>query len=109
LTDGTGTERGVQVVDGACGNIVAGGKLHPNGGGRGWSADFATAYGPHLYFGAYNLGVRTIAGVTYQYIGKSYTQGNCVGTQSFGDDRVVDLPGTVFLRGTDSMQCNFDC
>lgn len=61
--------RGVRVVGGNCDNIIASGSLKNNGG---WSADYTTTYGPHLYFGANNLGVNTISGVRFQYNGKRY-------------------------------------
>ncbi|XP_014556182.1 hypothetical protein COCVIDRAFT_27074 [Bipolaris victoriae FI3] len=88
------TGRGVKVVGGNCDNIIANGKLKAEGGGNGWSADFTTTYGPNLYFGAYNIGTRTISGVRFQYNGRSYTQGDCFGTGG---------------SNYDAIQCNFDC
>ncbi|WZH42229.1 uncharacterized protein QYS62_003219 [Fusarium acuminatum] len=87
---------GVNVVDGNCGTIIAAGKLKRDS--PGFSADFTTAYGPHLYFGANTIGLRNIGGVRYQYNGKSYTQGNCFSTA-----------GTSGLMAVDAIQCNFDC
>ncbi|KAH3904685.1 hypothetical protein HBI56_214970 [Parastagonospora nodorum] len=109
---GTGTSRGVQVVGGNCDNIIASGKLIRGDGGskgRGWSADFTTTYGPHLYIGITNLGIRTISGVRFQYNGKSYEQKHCKGFQDHDSWRIMDVPGLVGSRAIDAMQCNFDC
>lgn len=94
LPSGTTGGRGVKVVGGNCDNIVASGSLKASGGGNGWSADFTTTYGPHLYFGANNIGIRTMSGVRFQYNGHSYTQGDC-----------FDARGANY----DAIQCNFDC
>jgi len=103
---GTNTGRGLEVVGGTCDSIKADGKLVPGGG---WSADITTTYGPHLYFGAYNLGIRTIAGVTYQYNGKSYEQKHCKTFQENDGWRIVDVPGLFGTSGVDAIQCDFDC
>ncbi|KAM0281885.1 hypothetical protein ACHAO9_010513 [Fusarium lateritium] len=87
---------GVNVVGGSCDSIIAAGALKRDS--PGFSADFTTTYGPHLYFGANSIGLRNIGGVRYQYNGKSYTQGNCFNTG-----------GTSGLMGVDAIQCNFDC
>ncbi|KAH7186230.1 uncharacterized protein B0J16DRAFT_320976 [Fusarium flagelliforme] len=87
---------GVNVVDGACGTIIAAGKLKRDS--PGFSADFTTAYGPHLYFGANSIGLRNIGGVRYQYNGRSYKQENCFSTA-----------GTSGTMAVDAIQCNFDC
>ncbi|KAF5551826.1 hypothetical protein FNAPI_7294 [Fusarium napiforme] len=87
---------GVKVVGGSCDNIIADGKLKRDS--PGFSADFTTTYGPHLYFGANTIGLRNIGGVRYQYRGKSYNQGNCFNTG-----------GTSGTMAVDAIQCNFDC
>jgi len=87
---------GVKVVGGNCDNIIASGGLQRNS--PGFSADYTTTYGPHLYFGASTIGIGNIGGVRYQYNGASYTQGNCFNTG-----------GTSGLQGVDAIQCNFDC
>ncbi|KAF4943319.1 hypothetical protein FSARC_14948 [Fusarium sarcochroum] len=87
---------GVKVVGGSCDSIIADGKLKRDS--PGFSADFTTTYGPHLYFGANTIGLRNIGGVRYQYGGKSYNQGNCFNTG-----------GTSGTMAVDAIQCNFDC
>lgn len=106
LNLGTGVGRGIEVVGGNCDSIAANGKLKADGS---WSADITTTYGPHLYFGAWNLGVGTIAGVTYQYNGKSYEQKHCKTFQQKDGWRIMDIPGLFGARGVDAIQCDFDC
>jgi hypothetical protein len=87
---------GVQVVGGSCDNIIASGELQRNS--PGFSADYTTTYGSHLYFGASSIGIGNIRGLEFQYNGASYTQGDC-----FGAD------GSSGLRAVDIVQCDFDC
>jgi hypothetical protein len=91
----TGSD-GVQVVGGSCDNIIASGELQRNS--PGFSADYTTTYGPHLYFGASSIGIGFITGVEFQYNGASYTQDDC-----FSAD------GSSGLRAEDIVQCDFAC
>ena len=91
----TGSD-GVQVVGGSCDNLIASGKLQRNS--PGFSADYTTTYGPHLYFGADWIGTGNMHGIRFQYNGASYTQKDC-----------VNRDGSSGLQAKDIVQCDFYC
>lgn len=87
---------GVTIVNGNCQSILTGGSLKTHS--PGFSADFTTAYGTHLYYGASWIGLGAISGISFQYNGHGYTQKNCFTNKD-----------NKFGFSAEAVQCNFPC